>query len=128
MSIDLAYAAAYITAYVAWTSLFRSSIDPWMRRHLGDRFGVEVIWVPAVSFPVKAWTWGLTASRDELDSRLAFLSAAACFAGASLPTALLCVLSRWTTCLSLSLRHALYLASTPLLLFFLVSQMKRQEA
>jgi hypothetical protein len=129
MNIDLVRATVYITAYVAWASLFRSRIDPWLREHIGSRFGIEVVWVPALSFPVRAWTWGLSRSANErLDSRLALGSAMTCLTAGCLPAAILCALSRWTTYLSPVLGHALYLASTPLLLFFLVSQMQRPAA
>lgn len=126
MNADLLYATAYITGYIAWTNIFRSRIDPWLRERIGSRIGVEVVWVPALSFPVKTSTWGLPYSTNaRLDSRLALGSAMTCLAAGCMPTAVLCVLSRWTSFLSLTLKHALFLAWTPLLLVFLASQMKR---
>ena len=126
MTLDLLKALIYITAYVSWMSVFRSRVDPLLREHIGSRLGIEVVWVPTVSFPVRAWTWGLSqATNERLDARLAFLSAMTCICAGSLPTVVLCVFSRWTVWLSPALMQALYLASTPMLLVFLASQMRR---
>src|SRR5579864_7610981 len=130
MSPGLVYATLYITAYVLWAGVVRSRVDPWVRRHIQERLGVEVVWVEALRFPMRTWTWGLSSLGDEaLDAHLALVSTVACFLGACLPMAIFVgMLSQSSVFLSLHLRQALYLASIPLLVFFMASQMRRPEA
>jgi two-component system, OmpR family, sensor histidine kinase KdpD len=129
MSPGLVYATLYITAHVLWAGVFRSRVDPWVRRRIQERLGIEVVWVEALRFPMRTWTWGLSSPGDEeLDARLALVSTVACFLGACLPMVVFVgTLSQWSVFLSLHLRQALYLASVPLLVFFMASQMRRPD-
>ncbi len=51
MSSEWAWGCLYLVAYAGWGWLFRSRVDPWVRRLLGKRLGVDVIWLPASTFP-----------------------------------------------------------------------------
>jgi hypothetical protein len=62
------------------------------------------------------------------DSRMALCATAMCFAAAILPTAILCVFLRWTTCLSPHFGHALYLITPPLIAVFVASHMRRTRS
>jgi hypothetical protein len=126
MTGEWAWGCIYLTAYQAWAWFFRSRIDPWARRVVGGRLGVEVVWLPASSFPMEVWTWGLAGRKGHrFNPQIALCSTAVCFAAALLPTALLCMLLRWTTCLSARSEHALYLATPPLIAVFVASYMRR---
>jgi hypothetical protein len=116
-------------AYGGWAWFFRSNVDSWARRLLGGRLGVKVVWLPATTFPLEIWVWGLRergrpAGHSALDSRVALGSTAMSLAGAFLPTAVLCVLLHWSPLLSEELGAALYLTTPPLILLFVASHLK----
>jgi hypothetical protein len=124
-----AWGCVYLAAYGAWAWFFRSTVDSWARRFLGGKLGIEVVWLPATTFPLEIWVWGLVgkggpAGRSALESRVALGSTAVCLAGAFLPTAALCVLLRWSPSLSEQLGAALYLTTPPLILLFVASHLK----
>jgi hypothetical protein len=124
-----AWGCLYLAAYGAWAWLFRSSVDSWARRRLGERLGVHVVWLQATAFPVEIWVWGVALhpgapERALLQSRVALGSTAMCLAGAFLPTAALCLLLRWNPAASEELASALYLTTPLLLLVFVASHLK----
>jgi hypothetical protein len=119
----------YLAAYGGWAWFFRSNVDSWARRLLGGKLGVEVVWLPATTFPLEIWVWGLvgkgrSAGRSALESRVALGSTAMCLAGAFMPTAALCILLRWSPSLSERLGAALYLTTPPLILLFVASHLR----
>jgi hypothetical protein len=129
MSGEWAWGCVYLAAYLAWAWVFRARIDPWARRMVGGHLGVEVVWLPASRFPMEMWIWGLAGrAGHRFDSRMALCATAMCFAAAILPTAILCVFLRWTTCLSPHFGHALYLITPPLIAVFVASHMRRTRS
>ena len=83
MTGEWAWGCIYLTAYQAWAWFFRSRIDPWARRFVGGRLGVEVVWLLASSFPMEVWTWGLAGRKGHrFDPQIALCSTAVCFAAA----------------------------------------------
>jgi hypothetical protein len=120
----------YLVAYGGWAWFFRSNVDSWARRQLGGRLGVRVVWLPATTFPLEIWVWGLVGHGRArrvpsiLESRVALGSAAMCLTGAFMPTAALCLLLRWSPSLSEELGPALYLTTPPLILLFAASHLR----
>jgi hypothetical protein len=129
MSLDWAWGCLYLAAYGGWAWLFRSHVDPWARRLVGGRLGTEVIWLPASTFPLELWIWGLSERRGHrFDSRVALGSTGVCLAAAFLPTALLCFVLHWAPGATRQLGHALYLTTVPLVLLFVISHLRRRGA
>jgi hypothetical protein len=119
----------YLAGYGGWAWFFRSSVDSWARRVIGRRLGLQVIWLPATTFPLEIWVWGRagragTRGASRLESRLALGCAALCLSGAFMPTAALCLLLRWGPRVSAELGPALYLTTPLLILLFVASHLK----
>lgn len=116
---------AYFGVYAAWSWFFRAQIHSRLQRRAARRLGVEIVWVPATTFPVELWVWGLREARDSpLESRLAFGSAAAGLLGAFLPIALLCAFEQWSGGLPEAVTGALYLTTPLLFSSFLLSHLR----
>jgi hypothetical protein len=120
---ELTCACLYVAGHQGWAWGVRSRIEPWARRIWGRRLGVEIIWEPATTFPIALWTWGLASRRHRRpDARLAAWCVALTFGGALAPVAVLALLLR-TTGPSAHFAHVLYLATVPLMVFFVASQL-----
>ena len=122
---QIAAALLWIGAYVGWSRLYYTIIDPLLRRRLGGWLNADVVWIyrrgslyasPA-SFTLhrSTWSWGLGADRERSPGRdaIAYAAYVVCvpvIAGLWL-IALLCYAALW--------RHALS-AVVVLPLFFLI--------
>jgi len=116
------FAGSYIAAFMAWASVFRRWIDPWLRRRIGALMGVEIVWVEALRFPLRARIWGTRHAADErVETRVGFVAAGALFGAAMVPIVALSALLASTARVPEDVGHALYLMSTVLLVVFLRS-------
>ena len=109
----------YLASYGTWAWVFRTGVDPWLRRTIGRRLGRDVVWVPASVFPLELWVWGLRKPEASgLESRVALISVAVGLTGAFLPTALLCVFQSWNGGVPGAVSGALYLSTPALVMLF----------
>jgi len=124
-----AWGCLYLVANATWAWFFRSRMDSWARRALGERLGVKVIWVLATAFPLEVWVWGIAGRRARrrqtlLEPRLALGSVALCLAGAFIPTAALCLFLHQSPLGSSELGPALYLTTPVLILLFVMLHLR----
>jgi len=132
MNPEWMWGCLYLGAYGFWAWTFRTRVDPWMRRQLGLRLSADVVWVPASTFPIELWVWGLRRPSDdeqgaERAHRLALTSVAAGLGGAFLPTALLCAFESWGAGLPEAVNGALYLTTPLLVMVFVVWHLRRHR-
>jgi hypothetical protein len=127
VSAGWVWGCLYLAACGAWAWCFRSRVDSWVRRLAGKWLGTPVVWVPASTFPLEIWMWGV-ATRDgsQRAARLALGSLVFCFAGAFLPTVAFALLLRWTDCIPDDVASAVYLSTPALIVLFAASHLSRR--
>jgi len=120
MTAEPYLAGAYIALNLGWAKVFRAWVDPWLRRRVGAIMGVEIVWVEALRFPLRASIWGVTGQGDgRIQALVGLLAAGAMFAGAMVPIVALSFVLSLTSWVPQNTAHALYLVSIVLLVLFL---------